>query len=175
MKECLEWYIRERLPDLEDQRDYYENLNGLPEALYLAARGQLRNGNMDSHQYRVGYQNCKNGLVELQTKELEISQCHNFDQLFDITHKVAKDTKHLGDLWAYDTALRIGFYRKKYPKQVYIQAGVKKGTAKVISGGNWHKHRALAKSNFPDWISDKLEPYQIENFLCVCGKSRRRE
>lgn len=78
----------------------------------------------------------------------------------------------LGDLWSYDTALRIGFYLRKYPKDVYIQRGVITGVIKLF--GNNPRERKIQKFLFPQELQE-LESYEIENFLCIWGKNENKK
>jgi hypothetical protein len=75
----------------------------------------------------------------------------------------------VGDLAAYDTALRIGWRLGLKPDYVYLQAGALDGAKELqtkrylfIPLGS----RFISHSSFPVELLVLL-PYQIENFLCV--------
>ncbi len=157
------------LPDLLDMEKFFYAMT-LNDAIVNAATGTMRSGKMNSHQRRVGKSNGSVGAKELLKHENEIRKSKNFEEIFQITEKVKKEIYGLGALWSYDTALRIGFNLKLYPKDVYVQAGVVKGVKKALAGKNWHG-RSLALSIFPKEIQ-KLKPYQAENFLCIWGKKK---
>lgn len=125
------------------------------------------NSKIFSHQKRVGYEVATKGYDELKHQEEELKQCQSFEEILSITDEIAKQIFRLGPLWSYDTALRIGFQKKVYPKNVYMQAGVKNGY-KIIFNQN-PKERFVKKVVFPKELQ-VLEPYEIENFLCIWGK-----
>jgi hypothetical protein len=104
-----------------------------------------------------------------------------------------------GRVAIYDTALRIGFHLKKNPrkpfgndnknrvlplKYVYLHAGAMQGARALATLGVLKKKpnangkiklelKELTKI-FPSYIIEKLEPYQIEDFLCVMHKALER-
>ena len=109
-----------------------------------------------------------NKVYQLKDKELDFRNCIIFEDIIVITDEVKNNTKRLGDLWSYDTALRIGFHLKIYPTDVYIQAGVKKGYFKLLN--KKPRKRKVPRIKFP--MLDELEVYEIENFLCIWGSDK---
>lgn len=162
---------------LKEIEKYYKNLSQ-SDAISQATLGQSPkfNGkiNMDSHQRRVGAKVCKAGLDELLRidKINPIAKCKSFEDVFKITEQVRKKTFRLGDLWSYDTALRIGFNLGVYPKEVYVQAGVIRGVNKALKGKIQMK-RSLPLATFPKMIQ-QLKPHEVENFLCIWGKGKKK-
>ena len=165
------WYKEEALPHLTQTKEFYEKLE-LETAIEFASIGKEPNGKMHSHQRRVGYRKGMLGADELARKIEEIKRCTSFDDIFSITETVKKDIYRLGDLWSYDTALRIGFNLKIYPQQVYVQCGVVKGIKKVLSG-RIPKERCVPTSIFPSELQE-LKAYEMENFLCIYGKDKEK-
>lgn len=122
---------------------------------------------MNSHQRRIGYKNCEEGLLKLLPKEFEFDNATKYRDLMRITDSIAQNTNRLGALWSYDTSLRIGFYLNIYPEAVYIQSGVRDGVRKMHANLK-RIPRTMSASQFPRL--KELEPYEMENFLCVWGK-----
>ncbi|MCU0321323.1 MAG: hypothetical protein MUE72_02840 [Chitinophagaceae bacterium] len=166
LKKDVADYKKLSLPLLEKMKEYYEKLT-LPSAIQNAAKGIDYHGKVNSHQWRVKIVNREEGANKLAIQEEEISNCKTFEQVFVIVEEVRKNTNGLGNLWSYDTALRISFNKHLYPKKVYIQAGVVKGLKKL--GMAIPDSRSLEKNKFSSELQI-LEPYQIEGFLCVCGR-----
>ncbi|WP_432671098.1 hypothetical protein [Flavobacterium sp. SM2513] len=108
-------------------------------------------------------------ILKDRKKELELSQ--SFEEILVITDAVSNHIYRLGVLWSYDTALRIGFQKKVYPKNVYLQAGVKKGYKKILDQNS--KIRFVEKDLFPQELQ-VLEPNEIENFLCIWGSNKQK-
>jgi hypothetical protein len=171
----IKTYLSSSISHLRETEDYYKKLN-LADAVEQAVLGQSPKSSskthMDSHQRRVGYEACKAGLKELLeiNKKTPLAKCKSFEDIFNITEQVKRNTARLGDLWSYDTALRIGFNLGLYPKQVYTQAGVVKGVKKALNG-KLPKGRSLPLNIFPIEIQ-KLQPFEAENFLCIWGKAK---
>lgn len=124
---------------------------------------------MFSHQRRVGQIVANKGYEALKDREKELQLNQNFEEILAITDEVSKQIYRLGSLWSYDTALRIGFQKKVYPKNVYLQGGVKKGYKKIFNQNS--NNRIVNKEIFPQELQI-LEPYEIENFLCIWGTSQ---
>ncbi len=169
LKSDVQNYKRCFAPSLEAMRDYYQRKEiVLNDAIYEGAQGIMPNGKMNSHQNRVGYKKCRLGAAELKAKTAALKRAKSFEEIFAITEEVRKAIHGLGHLWSYDTALRIGFHKRVYPTEVYVQSGVVDGVKKL----NKHlKGRSLAMSAFPPELQ-KLTPYEVENFLCVWGKNK---
>jgi len=156
---------------LVEVKDFFQKYS-LAKAIEKAAKAQdpTNADKMFGHQRRVGKDKAEEGYLKLKCKEAELANCKNFEDIIAITDEVMVQIKRLGPLWSYDTALRIGFHLKVYPTDVYIQAGVVKGLKKYYS--HLKPQRKIAKSQFIGLES--LEPYEIENFLCVFGGKRSK-
>lgn len=164
-------YTLKHLPNLIEIEKFYQTFKlpkSLPEVIQKAAVGIDPDGLMNNHQHRIGYIVCEEGARELAKYEIEIRGARTFEEIFEITEIVKNKIYRLGPLWSYDTALRIGFAKRVYPKEVYVQSGVTKGVRKVMNG-TLPRGRSLPMNRFPAELQ-KLEPYQLENFLCNYGK-----
>lgn len=126
---------------------------------------------MFSHQRRVGFKVANSGYELLKQREDDLIRCRSFEEILVITDEVSKQIYRLGPLWSYDTALRIGFQMEIYPKNVYLQAGVKNGYKKVFNQNP--NNRFEEKNKFPKELQI-LEPYEIENFLCIWGNDKQK-
>lgn len=155
---------------LQNVKAAFENFN-LIEAIEKAAKSidPTNENKMFSHQRRLGFKVTNNGFELLKQREVDLRKCKNFEEILAITDEVSKQIYRLGPLWSYDTALRIGFQKKVYPKNVYLQAGVKKGYKKIFNQNS--KNRFVEKEIFPLELQI-LEPYEIENFLCIWGSNQ---
>lgn len=168
-------YKKHRLPWLLEIRKFYEDLPNLSSAIENAAQGIVPGNKMDNHQHRIGYKRCQQGMEALFKIADQIDGSKSFEELLKITDQVASSTYRLGPLWAYDTALRIGFYMEYEPQEVYVQSGVQDGVNRAFNDKR-RQGRSLAKSSLSDGLKDTdLSPYQIENFLCIWGKPGRLE
>lgn len=163
-------YKNDSLPHLEDVRKFYEK-KVITDAIQCASTGTNTSIKMDPHQRRVGKKQCSEGAKKLLQQKNKIINCKSFEEIFVITEQIKNKTFRLGNLWSYDTALRIGFNKKVYPEEVYIQAGVIKGAKKGLIK-NIPIKRSLPLSTFRNEIQT-LKPYEAENFLCIWGKDNK--
>ena len=75
-----------------------------------------------------------------------------------------KRIRTIGELWAYDTAMRVGTYMGRAPTVVHLHAGVRKAVENLRLP---HADPAFIRlSELPQPIAD-LGPLVAENFLCV--------
>lgn len=167
----IESYKHDCLASLHAEKKYYEDCS-FEDAIKNAAKGRNHNGKMHSHQYRIGRIRGEKASLEIGEYKEEVDACVSFEQIFSITEQIKNKVYGLGNLWSYDTALRIGFNKGIYPNEVYIQAGVVKGV-KLIFGFK-PKGRSLSIHIFPEQIRSKLKPYEMENFLCIYGRGRSK-
>jgi hypothetical protein len=175
LESAIKHYVKEHLAELEEVKKWYNKKLTLEKAIKEASLGQiLRFGKkkMDSHQYRVGYENCELGYEELMKYKNEIIKAKSFEDLFEITEKIRIKVNRIGDLWSYDTALRIGFNMGFEPKEVYLQSGVIDGLNKVLPS-NRYKGRCISLKELPKELQ-VLRPYQVENFLCIYARDNKK-
>lgn len=165
-KEIIEYKVNGSI-HMENMKSFYEKLD-IETAIEFASTGKNPDDKMNQHQWRVGYKKGMQGFNGLKIELAEIKKCRKFEDIFMLTEKVKANIWGLGELWSYDTALRIGFNLKIYPQQVFIQRGVIKGVKKVLNGKR-PKGRSLPINVFPNELQ-VLKPYEIENFLCIWGK-----
>lgn len=157
---------------LQNVKTAFEKFN-LKEAIEKAAKSidPTNDNKMFSHQRRVGFKVANSGYKLLKQREDDLIRCQSFEEILAITDEVSKQIFRLGPLWSYDTALRIGFQKKEYPKNVYLQAGVIKGYKKIFNRNPEEKFEE--KNKFPKELQI-LEPYEIENFLCIWGNNKQK-
>ena len=81
-----------------------------------------------------------------------------------------RNIRGIGTLTIYDISLRIGAKLGLYPKAVYLHGGVISG-AKAL--GLNYRQESIPIKDIPEPISSNLEPYEIEDFLCICKGALR--
>ena len=90
--------------------------------------------------------------------------CRDFEDLRSLVDNTIR-VKGIGDLTIYDFSLRIGAKLGLYPKAVYLHRGAISG-AKAL--GLNYRQKSIPIKDIPEIISSNLEPYEIEDFLCIC-------
>ena len=92
-----------------------------------------------------------------------LSSALDFEDILVQIEEVVACVSGLGELYAYDTALRIGAYQEIYPREVYIHAGTRVG---VKALGIDPDRRSIRLLELPDPFQ-KLMPHEAEDVLCI--------
>jgi hypothetical protein len=79
------------------------------------------------HQYRIKKNALEHSFAALKKERWRIQKCRNFDALYDLVKETTSKIKGLGELYAYDTAFRLGVFLGIQPDKVYLHAGTRKG------------------------------------------------
>lgn len=144
-------------------RDYKDQPN-LNDAIEIAALCVSSNGKRHGHQRRIIQPALNESARRLLGVQDEIKMCRNFDDLRSFVDSTVRDIRGIGPLTIYDTSLRIGAKLDLYPKAVYLHRGVING-AKAL--GLNYRQKSISIKDIPEPISSVLEPYEIEDFLCI--------
>ncbi len=121
-----------------------------------------------SHQRRVKAEVLTKVRDQLLVKINYIKQCKKFDQLLSFIKEFGRSIYGLGDLYIYDTALRIGAKLQLYPDQFYLHAGTRKGAKKL--GIDVGKKTTRNVSDLPEKLCTvlrKFKVYEVEGLLCI--------
>ena len=143
---------------------YYDQQT-LNDAIRIAALCVLPGGKRYGHQWCIkqsALDESKRRLLGVQDK---IKMWRDFEDLRGFVDSTIRAIRGIGDLTIYDTSLRIGAKLGLYPKAVYLHRGVISG-AKAL--GLNYRQKSIPIKDIPEPISNNLEPYEIEDFLCIC-------
>ena len=156
-------YMRNERRLKKRELDHYESLDLLDEAIDWAAYARNELGRRHPHQHRLKEVNLGRSRYKLLSVKEQIRACSTFDELLHLVEDISGEIKGLGDLYCYDTALRLGAYLGVFPAKVYLHAGTRDG-AKVL-GLNW-KAESVDLESLPEELLC-LGPYEIEDMLCI--------
>ena len=96
----------------------------------------------------------------------QLREAADFEELWEMTCAIARDTEGIGGLTCYDASLRIAANRNILPDvRVYAFRGA------TVREGQAEKN-VIPAASFNPVIADTLPAYQIEDFLCVYGDYR---
>ncbi len=152
----------------QDELKFFRKLPTLESAIHFAALAIIDdNGTMHCHQNRIR----KVALEEAHRILLSgpvinnISQAKDlgFDALFTHIKGSCSKITGIGELYIYDTSLRIGAKLNLMPEKVYLHRGTRVGARNF---GLNYKANSLELSELPAEFR-KLEPYEIEDVLCI--------
>ena len=120
-------YTTQIRPHANEELNWFRQQPTLSEALSLAALAINSKAKRYSHQRRLSKTVLEQARDILLENEKEIRQGLDFDDLFALLERLLSPVKGLGELYVYDTALRIGAKIGVFPKRVYLHAGTRVG------------------------------------------------
>jgi hypothetical protein len=148
----------------EGQQDWFRRQPSLEEAVIVAARAVDCRGKRFRHQTRIK----RTALAEAERTLLEnldgLRDSASFHELWLQIKRALSHIVGLGELYVYDTALRIGAYRNLSPDRVYLHAGTRTGAKRF--GFNTADREWLDVSMLPSPLRD-LRAEEIEDILCI--------
>jgi hypothetical protein len=122
-------------------------------------------GKRYSHQRRLTRTALETANTVLSDRAKRVWGARDFDQLFNIVDAAVDDIPGLGELYVYDTALRIGAKLNLFPARVYLHAGTRQGAR---AQGEDARADALDMADLPREFH-VLKPMKSE----TCGASSR--
>lgn len=163
----LQYLVKEFIEDIEDrgsrELERFKQLPSLDLALHYAGLAIDEQQKRFSHQRRIPGAVLVRMTASLKAVKRQISSCSSFDDLWTVVGELRDKHRGIGELYHYDTALRIGAYLGLAPDAVYVHAGVRKGARALGFPAGMCKIKVSA---LPSPLR-KLSPSAIEDFLCI--------
>lgn len=157
--------LRQKEPD--KHLDNCVRQPNLKDAIFVAANAIDSNNKINDHQKRIGREKLNAFAKKLATKESNISNAQNFDQIIDLVSNIKSEK--IGELAIYDTAFRIGCFLNKFPEKVYLHSGTRVGARNLIGRLNGKKY--LLPNELPSpFHNGDLPASDIEDILCIYKK-----
>jgi hypothetical protein len=133
-------------------------------AIVKAALSRDKNGKKHSHQWRLPNDVLEDYSQILLKEKDRIGKSKSFDDLFYLLSSLK--IHGAGELLIYDTSVRIGYFRKLFPKKIYIHEGTRIGLEKLLKRKIYEK--TIEKQQLPEpFCSCDLTPGQLEDFFCL--------
>lgn len=160
-------YIKHFQPLHDHELLWFQNQSSLEEALRIAGEAQDDVGHRYSHQRRVKSQAIREATRRLADSHDEMRNCSSFHDLWNILFLRLSPIQGIGELYIYDTALRIGAHLRLTPEKVYLHAGTRIGARRLglLSARDGSK-QWLELTELPALLRD-LAPSDVENLLCI--------
>lgn len=158
------YYIDKHRDRMKKYFRYYDQQT-LNNAIRIAALSILPGGKRHRHQKRRTQSALDESARRLLDVQDKIKMCKNFEDLRELVDSIIRTVRDIGPLTIYDISLRIGAKLGLYPKVIYLHSGAKVG-AKAL--GLNYRQKSLSIEDIPEPISSNLEPYEIEDFFCIC-------
>ena len=156
-------FIKHCRKHLHEELAWFAGQDALAKALEEAAYARCKCGKRLPHQRRLLKHVIPQSYALLQAQAQLLERSQSFDDLFFQIEKILVSVHGAGDLYLYDTALRLGTYLGLHPTRVFLQTGARTGAQKLSLG---HKARSLPLLDFPKPFH-VLEPFEMENLLCI--------
>jgi hypothetical protein len=164
------------------ERRWFASAPTLIAALTRAAHSVDWRGKRFLHQRRIKRRALALAEMRLLRAYRKIAHCADFDSLLNTISAEVRNIRGIGELYCYDTALRIGAYLHLEPDYVYLHCGTREG-AKALGLVDSTK-QSLSMKDFPR-PARQLRPFELEDVLCIYkelfaaaqktpGKNRRR-
>lgn len=165
-KVIVRTYISQIRPRAQVELNWFREQPTLNSAIEFAAFAIHSTGKRYSQQRRIPKTVLEQAKKILLSNMKAIEQVHDFDELHTLIGELLKSVNGIGELYSYDTSLRIGAKLNLMPQKVYFHAGTRIGA------------RALSlKNHGKDWVEmldpsipkefKSLEPHEIEDVLCI--------
>lgn len=156
-------YIDRIRPRAQAELDWFAHQPSLDSAIEKAALAVNSRGRRYSHQRRLKKPALKEALRNLLDKSGALKQASDFDELFNLIRAAVKPIPGIGELYVYDTAVRIGAKLNLFPIKVYLHAGTRVGGRAL---GLNDSTATLEVSALPKEFRT-LEAHELEDILCV--------
>ena len=156
-------YIGKIRPRAQAELDWFASQPSLQSAIRNAALAVNSRGKRYSHQGRLTRNALEAANTVLSERAKRVCGARDFDQLFNIVDAAVDDIPGLGELYVYDTALRIGAKLNLFPARVYLHAGTRQGARAL---GLDARADALDMADLPREFH-VLKPHEVEDVLCI--------
>jgi hypothetical protein len=162
----LEAMVREFI-DAYRERECNElaffNERSLEEALEFAALAKDSRGKRFSHQRRLTRKSLQQGKQFIMGLHGAFQMAESFEEILKTIRDVTAQVHGLGELYAYDTALRISAKTGHEPKHVYLHAGTRVGAKRLGISTN---RDYVPMLELPEALQ-QLKAHEVESFLCI--------
>ncbi|WP_342619296.1 hypothetical protein [Rhodoferax sp. GW822-FHT02A01] len=132
-------------------------------ALEFAALAKDSRGNRFSHQRRLTRESLQQGKQAIMSMLGAFQKANSFEEVLQIVRGVTSKVHGLGELYAYDTALRISAKTGHEPKHVYLHAGTRVGAKRLGIPTN---RDYVPMTELPEALL-LLKAHEVESFLCL--------
>jgi hypothetical protein len=96
-------------------------------------------------------------------RQAHLQTARSFADLIARVATTVRPVRGIGELYIYDTALRLGAHLRLLPDDVYLHAGTRRG-AKAL--GLDHRSDSIPPRQLPPALQ-RLRPHEVEDVLCI--------
>jgi hypothetical protein len=144
--------------------EWFASLPSIDTALRHAALANDWRGKRFSHQCRLAPATLKLAYNRLRARIHDLAIAESFRQLHSQIVRFAGSIDGIGELYCYDTALRVGARLKLFPAEVFLHRGARVGA--VRAGLAVSSVESISKEQLPAPLN-RLPSHQVEDILCI--------
>lgn len=164
LDEAIDDYVECHRVRLRAEMGHYEEAATLREAITRAARAERPDGKRHDHQRRLPPATLREAERALLAIEPALAGALTFHELMRLVEDAFDPIRGAGELFVYDTALRIGAKLGLQPDSVYLHRGTRGGARRFHPAP---RGTTLDLGAVPRPLRRRLSPSEIEDFLCI--------
>lgn len=156
-------YIRKIRPKAQAELGWFRQQPSLHAAVEKAALAINSKGKRYSHQRRLRRASFHQAYRTLEENLEAIADLNEFDDLHALVERILEPVPGIGELYVYDTALRIGAKLNLLPTKVYLHAGTRVGARALgLDASGPRINTSVLPREFRS-----LPPHEVEDILCI--------
>src|SRR3954454_18039342 len=161
-KKTLREYDQLHRPKHLEGLSWFAEQPSLAAAVAYAATATNRCQKRFDHQRRIRKQAIQSAKAVLPRHCRQFAEATPFGEIHQIVLKSVGGIPGIGELFCYDTALRIASFRLLEPEEVYLHAGAREGARAFCD--LTYDTQSLPANQFPEPLRSR-PPHEIENIL----------
>lgn len=159
----LRHYDAHHRPRVAREQAWFRQSQSIEEAISKATLATDERGKRFHHQRRIPRVALEAARDALLMHSTAITGATDFEQLLEIVTNALRDVYRTGKLYAYDTTLRIAYYRNLLPTKVYVHAGTRTGARAL---GLPLNQIAIEVRALPSELQAR-PAHEVEDILCI--------
>jgi hypothetical protein len=163
LETIVRFYIQRIRPRAQAELAWFVRQPTLRETIRCAALAINSCGKRYSHQRRIKRTAMAQAHSILSGAKPRIKKCAEFASLFGLIEAALEDVPGIGELYIYDTSLRIGAKLGILPENVYLHAGTRTGARNLGLGV---ARSTVRMASLPSALR-VLKPHEVEDVLCI--------
>jgi hypothetical protein len=167
LEAIIRHYLLHYYPDHDSELRWFGAQPSLEDAMRVAGRAQDDRGKRYSHQRRIKRKSIADATDHLIELHDNVRHCSSFHELWNLIRRELETAGGIGELYVYDTSLRIGAHLGLRPERVYLHAGTRVGAKKLGLIPLRGCTKEWLESNELPVVLRNLAPSDVENLLCI--------
>lgn len=166
-RRIVEHYKRQLRPLAERELSWFRDQPDFKSAVTKASRAINSAGRRYSHQCRIRRKAMAHAIRALRKAVAKLEAAVTFDELIQKVADIAATIPGIGDLYVYDTALRIGAHLGLAPTRVYLHAGTRTGAFQLGIGTRGRAYLEVAEVLAVAPEFEELTAGEMEDVFCI--------